>query len=144
MSRSLFIFILAVDLVLCPLISYISFMKEKILNTAHAWQIVGGLSKPGKMPGWSIGIPAKECNTGGKLQDKEGSVCNDCYALKGCYVFKIVQDAQYRRLKAIKDPRWVDAMTMQLIQKSLIFFVGMIQVTSRTWNTFKKFMPSVD
>ena len=81
MSRSLFIFILTVDLASCAIISYISFMKEKILNTDHAWKIVGGLSKPGKMPGWSIGIPAKECNTGGKLQDKEGAVCFDCYAL---------------------------------------------------------------
>ena len=91
--------------------------NPKFMNTKKAWQIVGGLSKPGKMPGWSIGIPAKECNTGGKLQDKEGSVCNDCYALKGCYVFKVVQDAQYRRLKAIKDPRWVDAMTMLINSK---------------------------
>ena len=62
------------------------------------------------MPGWSIGLPAKECKTGGKLQAVKGSVCYDCYALKGCYVFKVVQDAQYRRLEAIKDPRWVDAM----------------------------------
>jgi len=37
-------------------------------------------------------------------------VCYDCYALKGCYVFKVVQDAQYRRLAALKDPQWVDAM----------------------------------
>ena len=87
-------------------------MKE--LNTAQAWLLVGGLSKPGKMPGWSIGIPAKECNTGGKLQNIEGSVCNDCYALKGCYVFKVVQAAQYRRLKAIKHPRWVEAMALLL------------------------------
>ena len=85
-------------------------MKDKNLNTAQAWLLVGGLSKPGKMPGWSIGIPAKECNTGGKLQNKEGSVCNDCYALKGCYVFKVVQDAQYRRLAAIYTAPWVQAM----------------------------------
>ena len=39
-----------------------------------------------------------------------GSVCYDCYALKGCYVFKVVQDAQYRRLAAIKRPDWVQAM----------------------------------
>jgi hypothetical protein len=62
------------------------------------------------MPGWSIGLPAKECKTGGKLQKVPGSVCYDCYALKGCYVFKVVQDAQYRRLRAIKDPQWVTAM----------------------------------
>ena len=62
------------------------------------------------MPGWSIGLPAKECKTGGKLQKVPGSVCFDCYAMKGCYVFKVVQDAQYRRLAAIKRPDWVDAM----------------------------------
>ena len=87
------------------------------MNTDQAWKLVGGLSKPGKMPGWSIGIPAKECNTGGKLQNVPGSVCNDCYALKGCYVFKVVQDAQYRRLKAIKNPRWVEAMALLINSK---------------------------
>ena len=80
------------------------------MKTSEAWALVGGLSKPGKMPGWSIGIPAKECKTGAKLQAIPGSVCHDCYAMKGCYVFKVVQDAQYRRLKAIKDPQWVTAM----------------------------------
>ena len=80
------------------------------MKTSEAWTIVGGLSKPGKMPGWSIGIPAKECKTGSKLQAVKGSVCYDCYAMKGCYVFKVVQDAQYRRLAAIKDPQWVTAM----------------------------------
>ena len=81
------------------------------MKTSEALKIIGGsLSKPSKMPGWSIGLPAKECKTGGKLQAVKGSVCYDCYALKGCYVFKVVQDAQYRRLAALQDPRWVDAM----------------------------------
>ena len=81
------------------------------MQTKEAFKIIGGsLSKPGKMPGWSIGIPAKECKTGSKLRKIKNSVCYDCYALKGCYVFKVVQDAQYRRLKAIKDPAWVQAM----------------------------------
>ena len=80
------------------------------MKTDKAWDLVGGLSKPGKMPGWSIGIPAKECKTGSKLRKVKGSVCDDCYALKGCYVFKVVQDAQYRRLKAIYTAPWVEAM----------------------------------
>ena len=81
------------------------------MKTKEALKIIGGsLSKPSKMPGWSIGLPAKECKTGGKLQAVPGSVCYDCYALKGCYVFKVVQDAQYRRLAAIKKSRWVAAM----------------------------------
>ena len=62
------------------------------MKTSEALKIIGGsLSKPSKMPGWSIGLPAKECKTGGKLQAVPGSVCYDCYALKGCYVFKVVQ-----------------------------------------------------
>ena len=80
------------------------------MQTKDALKIIGGsLSKPSNMPGWSIGLPAKECKTGGKLEAVKGSVCFDCYALKGCYVFKVVQDAQYRRLHAIKDPQWVEA-----------------------------------
>ena len=80
------------------------------MNTKEALQIVGGLSKPSKMPGWSYGLPAKECKTGSKLRKVPGSTSYDCYALKGCYVFKVVQDAQYRRLRAIRDPRWVQAI----------------------------------
>ena len=81
------------------------------MKTNEALKIIGGsLSKPSKMPGWSIGLPAKECKTGSKLQKVPGSVCYDCYALKGCYVFKVVQEAQYRRLAAITGPHWVEAM----------------------------------
>jgi hypothetical protein len=81
------------------------------MKTDEAWTIVGGLSKPSKMPGWSIGFPAKECKTGSKLRQVKDSVCYDCYALKGCYVFKVVQDAQYRRLAAVKRLDWVQAMS---------------------------------
>ena len=49
------------------------------MNTKEAWQLVGGLSKPSKMPGWSIGIPAKECKTGAKLRLIPNSVCEGCY-----------------------------------------------------------------
>ena len=88
------------------------------MKTDEAFKIIGGsLSKPSKMPGWSIGLPAKECKTGAKLQKVPGSVCYDCYAMKGCYVFKVVQDAQYRRLEAIKDPRWVEAMAQIINSK---------------------------
>ena len=80
------------------------------MKTEEAWTIVGGLSKPSKMPGWSIGLPAKECKTGAKLRQIKDSVCYDCYALKGCYVFKVVQEAQYKRLAAVRSPQWVQAM----------------------------------
>jgi len=87
------------------------------MDIKTAKQITGSLSKPSKMPGWSYGLPAKECKTGGKLQNVKGSTCYDCYALKGCYVFKVVQDAQYYRLKAIKNRKWVQAMALQINNK---------------------------
>ena len=93
------------------------------MKTSEALKIIGGsLSKPSKMPGWSIGLPAKECKTGGKLVHIPGSVCFDCYALKGCYVFKVVQDAQYRRLAAIKHPLWVGAMAHLINSKKANVF----------------------
>jgi hypothetical protein len=87
------------------------------MNTKEAWALVGGLSKPSKMPGWSIGIPAKECKTGSKLRLIPKSVCAECYALKGCYVFAVVQAAQYKRLEAISHPDWVQAMTTLINSK---------------------------
>ena len=87
------------------------------MNTKEAWALVGGLRKPSKMPGWSIGIPAKECKTGKKLRQIKNSVCEGCYALKGCYVFKVVQEAQYKRLEAISHPDWVMAMATLINSK---------------------------
>jgi len=87
------------------------------MNTKEAWALVGGLSKPSKMPGWAIGIPAKECKTGAKLRLVKNSVCEGCYALKGCYVFDIVQKAQYKRLEAINHPQWVQAMATLINSK---------------------------
>ncbi len=92
------------------------------MNTKEAWQLVGGLSKPSKMPGWSIGIPAKECKTGKKLRQIKNSVCEGCYALKGCYVFDIVQKAQYKRLEAINHPDWVQAMATLINSKKPAVF----------------------
>ena len=85
-------------------------------------QITGSLSKPSKMPGHAYGLPAKECKTGSKLAKVEGSTCSSCYALKGCYVFKVVQAAQYKRLNAIKHPGWVRAMAAQINAKRVKFF----------------------
>ena len=74
------------------------------MRIEKAKEITGSLSKPSKMPGHAYGLPAKECKTGGKLQKVKGSTCYGCYALKGCYVFKVVQAAQYKRLKGHQTP----------------------------------------
>ena len=84
--------------------------------------ITGSLSKPSKMPGYAYGLPAQECKTGSKLAKVEGSTCSSCYALKGCYVFKVVKAAQYKRLESLKHPRWVEAMAAQINAKRNKFF----------------------
>ena len=76
----------------------------------EARKITGGLSAPNKMPGPSINLPAWNCITGLKLQAVKNSVCAGCYAMKGRYRFRNVREAMDRRLEALKDPRWVDAM----------------------------------
>ena len=76
----------------------------------EATKITGGLSKPNKMPGPSIHLPAVACITGAKLVKVKGSTCSGCYALKGRYRFKNVRDAMQRRLSKLHDPRWIDAM----------------------------------
>jgi hypothetical protein len=76
----------------------------------EARQITGGLSKPSKMPGPAHNLPAWNCITGAKLQAVKNSVCAGCYAMKGRYRFKNVRAALDRRLQALTDPRWVNAM----------------------------------
>ena len=92
------------------------------MKTNEALNLVGGLSKPSKMPGFAYGIPAKECKTGAKLQQVKGSTCYNCYALKGCYMFPVVQAAQYKRLDSIKHPAWIKAMAMLINSKKTKFF----------------------
>ena len=92
------------------------------MNTREAWALVGGLAKPSKMPGWAYGIPAKECKTGKKLRSIKGSTCFGCYALKGCYVFPIVQSAQYRRLNSITNIKWVENMAHLINSKKTKIF----------------------
>jgi hypothetical protein len=78
----------------------------------QAQKITGGLSKPSKMPGPAFNLPASRCITGAKLVKIPGSVCHGCYALKGRYRFKNVQEALERRRQALSSPQWVDAMTV--------------------------------
>ena len=86
----------------------------------EAHEITGGLSKPNKMPGPSINLPAVACITGAKLVNVRGSTCSGCYALKGRYRFKNVKEAMQRRLEKLHDPRWIEAM-ITLIDKQPVF-----------------------
>ena len=66
------------------------------MKTSEALKLVGGLSKPSKMPGGPMVYQQKNARPGPNWLKFPGSTCEGCYALKGCYVFKVVQEAQYR------------------------------------------------
>lgn len=75
-----------------------------------AIEITGGLSNPSKMPGHAWGIPAVHCQIGSKLAKVQGSVCENCYALRNFYRMPAVKNAYQRRMDRMNDPRWVEAM----------------------------------
>ena len=123
------------------------------LNKKQAKEITGGLSKPSKMPGPAFNLPASRCITGAKLVKIPGSICHGCYALKGRYRFKNVQNALERRRQALSSPRWVEAMTV-LVQgheffrwhdsgdlQSLEHLQKIFEVCRRTPNT-KHWLPT--
>ncbi len=80
-----------------------------------AWEIVGGLSTPTKMPCFSYNLPAYACITGSELAKIEGTTCNKCYANKGWYNMPWVRDKMTYRLFSINHPMWTESM-IYLIQ----------------------------
>ena len=91
----------------------------KIYTRKQAQELAGSVTKTSKMPSDSYSLPAQACITGSKLVNVKGSVCEDCYALKGNYhrYAKTIQPAQYKRLESIKSPLWVESMIKLIGQK---------------------------
>jgi hypothetical protein len=85
-------------------------VRRRGLSVAEALVISGGLSAPGKMPGYAYSLPAGSCRLGMVLRHLPRSVCAHCYALRGRYRFSRVARALRRRLRAISHPRWVEAV----------------------------------
>ena len=83
-----------------------------ILIDRHS--IGGSLGYPSKMPGTAYGLSAHKCITGSKLAKIEGSVCHDCYALKGNYLYPSIAKAHAKRLRALKSAKWIPAMVRLL------------------------------
>lgn len=92
----------------------------------EAWDYVGGLSEPGKMPGYGWSISAKRCKRGTVIREAaksdnpkikaifENSTCGKCYAMKGRYSFSNVQNSLENRFNALQKPLWVEAMSFLL------------------------------
>ena len=81
------------------------------MKVTEARKITDSLTRTSKMPGLSYSLPAWACQTGSKLRKVKTSPCYGCYALKNNYTrYPAIKAAQYRRLKAIEHPDWVQAM----------------------------------
>ena len=94
------------------------------MKKIEAIQIIGGdLSATTKMPCKSFNLPAWECKTGSKLAKIKGSVCFNCYAMKGNYTrFPSVKKAQYKKLGQLFNPAWVNAMVAMIERENNPFF----------------------
>lgn len=86
------------------------------MTTREAWDLVGGLGRPSKMPGYSYGLPVSACQRGAVLAKDPRTPCGHCYAKAGFYAqnAKTVDAAHARRLASLPHPRWVDAMVRLL------------------------------
>ena len=83
----------------------------------------GGISNVNKkMPGYTYGLSAKRCRTGGKLAKIPGSTCSGCYALKGSYLYPSVKIGHSRRLKSINNRTWTAAMIQLITHYEKDFF----------------------
>ena len=101
-------------------------LLTEINSIKEAEGMVGGLSAPSKMPSYAWASSAKRCNIGSKLAQVKDSVCYNCYALKGRYMFNNVQGALNRRLNAWSSDRdkWKDAMIYLMHNKQHIVNTG--------------------
>ena len=91
--------------------------KKDNMKIKEAKTITGSMTRTSKMPGLSYSLPAWECKTGAKLVRRlPGSVCAWMLCHEGqLYArYPAIKAAQYVRLKAITDPRWVEAMVAQI------------------------------
>ncbi len=87
--------------------------RTTVLTVPVAEAIIGGsLSRPSKMPCVAWGISADACRRGSRLALKSGTVCAACYARRGHYSSASVIAAHERRLAALADPLWPDAMAV--------------------------------
>jgi hypothetical protein len=80
------------------------------MNKHLAEDLGGRLSFPSKMdcPAW--GIPARRCKIGSVLAQQEGTTCSDCYALKGTFRFKTVDDVMEANYQKMFNVLWAPAL----------------------------------
>jgi hypothetical protein len=98
-------------------------MTGRVANLEDAVKIAGTLSYTSKMPCPSYSLPAWACKTGCLLAAaSDRTVCANCYAKRGHYVFNNVTQAQQKRLASLTNPLWCDAITYQILMRDCLHF----------------------
>ena len=90
--------------------------SNRTLTRKEAIAICGSLSSPSKMPGHGYALPAYRCRLGSLLQLIPKTVCHRCYAMRGRYLFPVVERAMERRFASLSHPRWVEAVTALIMR----------------------------
>ena len=80
------------------------------------------LSNTSKMPGKSISLDARKCITGSILAKVKGSVCEDCYALKGSYRYPVVMNKMQERMEFFNASNFIAAMVVFLDKTKSDYF----------------------
>jgi hypothetical protein len=82
--------------------SLLSKLRSSDRKVGELDEMFGGFSRPSKMPGLSYNLPALvTCPVGSVLRNQSNTVCSNCYALKGRYVFPNTVRAMQRRLDCL-------------------------------------------
>lgn len=72
------------------------------MSHANDLKLIGGLSRPSKMPCYSWSIPAQTCKLGSLLRRQPNTTCSHCYALKGRYLMPSTAGAMWRRFSTLR------------------------------------------
>ena len=74
------------------------------------------LGRPTKMPGYSFGLSAFQCQRGSELSKDPTTICAHCYARSNYYLtYHEVINAHKRRFAGIRHPQWVEAMVTLIL-----------------------------
>lgn len=84
------------------------------MNRKRAEELGGKLSYPSKMDVAGHGIDANRCRVGSQLRNVVGSTCEDCYALKGAFLFPAVKTVMQENYEKLKNELWTPALAAQI------------------------------
>ncbi len=100
--------------------AYLTIWANRLAKSVVPGTTVSLLSNPSKMPGLAFGLPAhKACPR------KKGTICDSCYAHKGCYSWKSAKHAQQTRFAWTRDCMrtdegmmlWVSVMVQAIMKE---------------------------